>query len=49
MVANIEPDFSKTIKVMPNMETENSSVSRAEELKALANEAFRGTSLSFVV
>lgn len=34
---------------MPNMETENSSVSRAEELKVLANEAFRGTGLSFIV
>lgn len=46
MVANIEPDLSKTIKVMPNMETENSSVSRAEELKALANEAFRAKKYS---
>ncbi|GAY68656.1 hypothetical protein CUMW_265830 [Citrus unshiu] len=31
---------------MPNMETENSSVSRAEELKALANEAFRAKKYS---
>lgn len=27
---------------MPSMETENSSVSRAEEIKVLANEAFQG-------
>ena len=32
---------------MPNMETENSNVSRAEEIKVLANDAFKGTSTLF--
>lgn len=34
---------------MPNMETENSSVSRAEELKVLANEAFRANKYSHAI
>ncbi|KAJ0113790.1 hypothetical protein Patl1_02634 [Pistacia atlantica] len=33
--------FEKAILVMPNMETENSNISRAAELKVLANEAFK--------
>lgn len=34
---------------MPNMETENSSVSRAEELKVLANEVFRANKYSHAI
>lgn len=49
MFGNTELDFSKTIEVMPNMETENSSVSRAEELKVLANEAFRANKYSHAI
>jgi hypothetical protein len=32
---------------MPNMETQNSNVSRAEEIKVLANEAFKGATTLF--
>lgn len=34
---------------MPSMETENSNISHAEELKVLANEAFKGINLSFCI
>lgn len=30
---------------MPSMETENSNISRAEEVKVLANEAFKGSNV----